>query len=695
MGHFYYRGPLPNESRLYVGRQPELKQVTNLLAGPLRGYVTVVGANQVGKTSFLYRVQKQLGRHCPSALVNLQMIPDATPSGLFSYIASEMVKQLGLRGLVSSAMMVDSGPEFAHWLGDLPPNVAKAAILIDAIDNLPDKTAIYLANVLRGVFDDRHLPGSEGLARFVFLLAGGSELLNLTMTAVSPFSNIATRVHLPDLSLGEVRQLMAYGFSGTPVAVSFVDELAEAVYERTHGHPYLTQRLGDMLDRYAQKANSLPTLDSIPAACEELIHSDELVHQLRAELQDTALLHSAYQVQQHRTPFSVAHLRQEKLYLLGVIREENGVAVSGNAMYAEVVRQMAQEAGVAQAEVPSGRVSPGVAVKLLTPVIPTAFCHNLSARDFPWVQITIDNRRRGAAPAQVYVRASIEGFSDEAVSSLQVGEGESRELNLLPLLQLAACMKLNEIRPATLRVSLHQFGSGEEWLLHDQTYPIKLHAYDTALLGLCASDGRVVDLTDHLCAFVTPHIPEIEDLLRKAVEHHPLQHIVGYQGAESVDDARTVVREQVRAIFDALKHDAGLAYVNSALNFGRQEDQITQRVRLPVTSLHQSKSRANCIDGAVLYASLLELASLDPFLVIVPGHAFVGWRVWRGSTQYEFLETTMTATDEFGAALAEGNRQYADARDKGYFGRELFDRRGFARLVDVAACRSRDIYPLM
>ena len=130
MGHFYYRGPLPNESRLYVGRQPELKQVTNLLAGPLRGYVTVVGANQVGKTSFLYRVQKQLGRHCPSALVNLQMIPDATPSGLFSYIASEMVKQLGLRGLVSSAMMVDSGPEFAHWLGDLPPNVAKAAILL-------------------------------------------------------------------------------------------------------------------------------------------------------------------------------------------------------------------------------------------------------------------------------------------------------------------------------------------------------------------------------------------------------------------------------------------------------------------------------------------------------------------------------------------------------------------------------------
>ena len=55
----------------------------------------------------------------------------------------------------------------------------------------------------------------------------------------------------------------------------------------------------------------------------------------------------------------------------------------------------------------------------------------------------------------------------------------------------------------------------------------------------------------------------------------------------------------------------------------------------------------------------------------------------------------MTASDEFDAALAEGNRQYGEARDKGYFGRELFDRHGFARLIDVAACRAREIYPLM
>jgi hypothetical protein len=246
-----------------------------------------------------------------------------------------------------------------------------------------------------------------------------------------------------------------------------------------------------------------------------------------------------------------------------------------------------------------------------------------------------------------------------------------------------------------LRITVRQFGSGDELLLRDQTYPVKLHAYDTALLGIRTADGNIVDLTDHLCAFVTPHAPEMEKLLRKAVEHHPEHRMVGYQGAGSTEEARRVVREQVRAIFQTLKHDAGLAYVNSPLNFGKEEGQITQRVRLPVTSLHESQSRANCIDGTVLYASLLELANLDPMIAIVPGHAFVGWRVWRGLPQYDFLETTMTGSGEFETAIQSGDEQYELALTKGYFGRELFDPNGFARLIDVAACRARRIYPLM
>jgi hypothetical protein len=45
--------------------------------------------------------------------------------------------------------------------------------------------------------------------------------------------------------------------------------------------------------------------------------------------------------------------------------------------------------------------------------------------------------------------------------------------------------------------------------------------------------------------------------------------------------------------------------------------------------------------------------------------------------------------------LQVGNQYYAEARERGDLKRALFDPDGFARLVDVAACRVRQIYPLM
>jgi hypothetical protein len=693
-GYFHFIGPLPADSELFVGRKKELKKVRELCLGPLTSYVTVVGARQTGKTSFLYRLQRELAPYLASVLVNLQVIPDATPSGLFQFIATEIAKQLELPLLPSGADKVSSGPEFEQFLNELPAHIGRVAILIDEIGSPPEKTAIYLANVLRAVFSARLLSGFEALGRFIFLVTGGSELLNLSMTVVSPFSNITTSVYLPDLTLSEVKQLMAYGFSGTTLKVGLIQDLAEAVYEQTHGHPYLTQRMAAYLADYAAQEKSLPEPSWVIKARHEMLNTDENIHHVHKMLQDPALLDAAFQIVQQPTPFRHLSLRHEKLFLLGIIRTQNGMALPRNSLYAQAVRQLAEEAGIAQVEAPSESTAPKVQVKILTPIVPTAFCHNLTEAEFPLVQITIDNRGKGK-PAQIYARASIEGFSDEAVSSITVPAGDCREIALLPLLQLGPCMTLTEIRPATLRVTVNQFGSGMELLLHDRTYSIKLHAYDTALLGIHTPEGKIVDLTHHLCAFVTPHMPEIEKLLRKAVEYHPKHCIAGYQGTNSIEEMRHLVREQVRAIYNALKKDAGLAYVNSPLNFGKIEGQITQRVRLPITSLHESQSRANCIDGAVLYASVLELASLEPIIAIVPGHAFVGWRIWPGLDQYEFLETTMTGTDDFDAALEAGNRQYEEARRKGYFGRELFDPRGFARLIDVAACRAQQIYPLM
>jgi hypothetical protein len=341
---------------------------------------------------------------------------------------------------------------------------------------------------------------------------------------------------------------------------------------------------------------------------------------------------------------------------------------------------------------PQAAAPPGVDVTLLTPSVPTATCHQLDAAAFPWITVTLDNTGQGCANADLRISAAIEGYSDVAVATPRARHGEQVRIALLPVLKPSAVATLNEIQPATLRVTVEQTAPAER-TLYDRTERIQLHARDTALLAVEASDGSVVDLTDYLAAWVTPRHLAIERLLRRAAERHPDQQFVGYQGASTLAEGAGVVRAQARAIFAALKEDVDLTYINSPLNLGKQRGQVTQRVRLPGQSLAAGGS-ANCIDGTVLFASLLELAAIDPLIVVVPGHAFLGWRVWRDVDRYEFLETTLIGSADFETAQQVAQEQYDDVLMKGYFSRGLFDPGGFARLVDVAACRDREIYPL-
>ena len=57
-------------------------------------------------------------------------------------------------------------------------------------------------------------------------------------------------------------------------------------------------------------------------------------------------------------------------------------------------------------------------------------------------------------------------------------------------------------------------------------------------------------------------------------------------------------------------------------------------------------SQANCVDGSVLMASILRKIGLDTYLVMVPGHCFLGFSDGNKENQTMFfLETTMLGSD--------------------------------------------------
>jgi hypothetical protein len=245
----------------------------------------------------------------------------------------------------------------------------------------------------------------------------------------------------------------------------------------------------------------------------------------------------------------------------------------------------------------------------------------------------------------VRVTSYVDGYSSNAIDTVELPNRGRVVVDHLPTLFRDRLRGLDELTSATVGIIVEDLDGRLE--LH-RTERVPLLARTAAPFAVRdPSTGEWRDLTRYFGAFVTPNAPAVMSFLRTVADHHPDGRLVGYQvGADRV-------LPQVEALFAALKA-AGLTYVNSVIAFSPEEGTATQRVRLPRESL--ADRVANCIDGTVLTASLLEAMSLNPAIVVVPGHAFVAWETWDGSDEWRYLETTMIASASFAEACASAEK---------------------------------------
>ena len=150
-----------------------------------------------------------------------------------------------------------------------------------------------------------------------------------------------------------------------------------------------------------------------------------------------------------------------------------------------------------------------------------------------------------------------------------------------------------------------------------------------------------VDDTDNnpwLPSFVLPRDPAILRIIQSSrrylvgIRDDPAAGFDGYQSVDGdADDPTAGVDAQVRAIWTALVNEFRLQYINPPPSYSDQ----TQRLRTPSDIL--ASGTGTCIDLALLLASCLEYIDIYPVLVLLTGHAFVGY--WRSEEQHEaFLE---------------------------------------------------------
>ena len=285
-------------------------------------------------------------------------------------------------------------------------------------------------------------------------------------------------------------------------------------------------------------------------------------------------------------------------------------------------------------------------VRLRMAHIPTATYHLLNDAESPLVEITLENG--DLKPRRLRITSRLEGYSAEAIDTIELESrgksGATRTVTQLPTLFPEHVRHVHELTRASVVVLVEEIGGKIET---HETLAVWLLARNSAPLAVRdPSSGAWVDLSRYFGAFVTPNERAVMLFLRNAARRHPEGRLTGYQSDVTL---------QARAIFDALKGDADITYVNSLITFNPDESARGQRVRLPRESLEEKQ--ANCIDGTLLFASLLEAVSLNPAIIIIPGHAFVGWEKTQNSGTWDYLETTMIGTNNFDDACKIGQQR--------------------------------------
>ncbi len=301
-----------------------------------------------------------------------------------------------------------------------------------------------------------------------------------------------------------------------------------------------------------------------------------------------------------------------------------------------------------------GAATTGIDVKVFLRMgqVPTSIAHLLDAVKNPLVSVQI--AYTGNTFARLQVTSYIEGYSARATDTVELIAGEASattEVAQLPTFFSRPVSGVNERTRATLHVEIDNLDSnGVE--LH-RSFPIWLLPRTTACLSVVdPKTDEVSDLTPYLAAYVTPNAPMVMEVLREAAEINPDHAMVGYQG--DPDAMADTVRAQVRAIYQALRR-RNITYVNSVICFGGAQTEVMQRVRLPRESL--ARRSANCLDGTVLMASVLEAASLEAAIVLVPGHAFLAFATDESTEEWEYVETTLLGSKDFEDAHRRGGEE--------------------------------------
>lgn len=170
---------------------------------------------------------------------------------------------------------------------------------------------------------------------------------------------------------------------------------------------------------------------------------------------------------------------------------------------------------------------------------------------------------------------------------------------------------------------------------HVRTFSVR--SVNECLLGYMKPLGKgknaYVSTRLFYAAYVNEENPLIDKLLREALNTRIVRRFLGYQGGTPAS-----VDRQVYALWYVLQKRN---FKYSSVSYSSLSSNMVYAQRVRTFEDAFNSSQINCVDGSVLFASLLRAINITPVLVQLPGHMFVGYYTDSNRKELTFLETTM------------------------------------------------------
>jgi hypothetical protein len=253
-----------------------------------------------------------------------------------------------------------------------------------------------------------------------------------------------------------------------------------------------------------------------------------------------------------------------------------------------------------------------------------------------WLGVELTGLHEGA---KVEVEVSVDGVMKPSKWKGTVDvTTEDGEAHILPkgLWDYAALLKTGQQRPvnATFKVTVN----GKA--LDDETETCTLKSInDCPFYILWDEEGEDFDDFSWLfAAYVNENHPWVDGILKEAIQSGLVTSFTGYQSGDPDE-----VMLQVFAIWNVLQRK-GIKYSDISATIP-SKFVVSQTVRFLDQTIEATQ--ANCVDGSVIMASILQKIGINSYLTMVPGHCFLSFDTGNGEDDVTIgLETTMLGNDD-------------------------------------------------